>query len=118
MGTFSVDVELGGPFTNDFVTISALVNTGATYTAVPGNLLNQLGIQPRSTRLLRQADGQTVHRPLGQARMRLEGEEVDIPVIFLPENTSPLLGATALEIFGLIVDPDRQRLLSTEALLY
>ena len=25
MGTFSVDVELGGPFTNDFVTISALV---------------------------------------------------------------------------------------------
>ena len=118
MGTFSVDVELGGPSTNDFVTISALVDTGAAYTAVPTSLLNEIGVQPRSTRRLRQSDGQTVHRPLGQARMRLEGEEFDVPVIFLPENTSPLLGATALEIFGLIVDPDRQRLLSTEALLY
>ena len=118
MGTFYVDVELAGPWSTDFTVVNALVDTGATYTAVPESLLTQLGIQPRSTRRLRQADGQTVQRPLGQVRMRLEGEEFDVPVIFLPENTSPLLGATALETFGLVVDPDRQRLLSTEALLY
>ena len=94
------------------------MDTGATYTAVPASLLNELGVQPRSTRRLRQADGQRVQRPLGQARMRLEGEEFDVPVIFLPDNTTPRLGATSLEIFGLIVDPARQRLLSTEALLY
>lgn len=118
MGTFYVDVELGGPSSTEFITVNALVDTGATYTAVPESMLRQIGIQPRSTRCLRQADGQTVQRPLGQARVRLEGEEFDVPVIFLPENTSALLGATALETFGLVVDPDRQRLLSTEVLLY
>jgi hypothetical protein len=38
-------------------------------------------------------------------------------VVFAPEGTSPLLGATALENLSLGVDPVQQRLVPVNALL-
>ena len=38
-------------------------------------------------------------------------------VVFGPEGVSPLLGATALELSGLAVDPIRQLLVPVNALL-
>ena len=60
MGTFSVDVEIGDPQGREFVVVNALVDTGATYTALPESLLNRLGVRPRADRRFRLADGRWV----------------------------------------------------------
>ena len=117
MGTFSVDVEIGDPDGREFVVVNALVDTGATYSAVPGSLLRRLGVEPRATRRFSMVDGRVARLPMGATTMRLVGEEWTVPVIFAPEDACPLLGATALEAFGLMADPDEGRLVSTNALL-
>ena len=117
MGTFSVDVEIGDPDGREFVTVNALVDTGASYTAVPASLLRRLGVEPLDDRQFHLADGRVTRLPLGETKVRLVGKEWTLPVIFAPEHTRPLLGATALEIFSLVVDPNEGRLVSTDALL-
>ena len=116
MGTFSVDVEIGDPDGVEFVVVNAMVDTGASYTSLPESLLRQLGVRPRVERLLRLADGRVMRRPLGAAMMRLVGEEWSVPVIFASEDARPLLGATSLQAFGLVVDTDEERLIPADAL--
>ena len=117
MGTFSVDVEIGDPDGREFVVVNALVDTGATYSAVPGSLLRRLGVEPRDDRRFSLVDGRVARLPMGATTMRLVGEEWTVPVIFAPEDARPLLGATALEAFGLMADPDEGRLVPNDALL-
>ena len=117
MGTFSVDVEIGDPQGLEFVVVNALVDTGATYTALPESLLNRLGVRPRADRRFRLADGRVARLPLGVTVMRFMGEEWPVYVIFAPEDSQPLLGATALEAFSLVVDPNEGRLVPADALL-
>ena len=119
VGTFSVDVEIGDPEGREFVVVNALVDTGATYSAVPGEPAAPVG-----RRASRRPGGSTsptgsiyVRLPVGETTMRLVGKEWTVPVIFAPEDTRPLLGATALEIFSLVVDPNERRLVSNNALL-
>jgi clan AA aspartic protease len=117
MGTFSVDVEVGDPAGREFVVVNALVDTGATYSTVPGSLLRRLGVEPRATRRFSLADGRVARLPMGATTMRLVGEEWSVPVIFAPEDARPLLGTTALEAFSLMADPDEGRLVPNDALL-
>ena len=117
MGTFSVDVEIGDPEGREFVVVNALVDTGATYTALPESLLQGLGVLPRASRRFRLADGRVMRLPLGATIMRLAAEEMPVPVIFAPEDARPLLGATALEAFSLMADPNEGGLVPVDALL-
>ena len=90
MGTFSVDVEIGDPDGREFVVVNALVDTGATYTALPESLLQGLGVQPRADRRFRLADdGRVARLPLGVTVMRLMGEEWPVYVIFAPDESTP-----------------------------
>lgn len=122
MGTFFVDIEINGPTAQAPVVLNALVDTGAAHTAMPEDVLDQIGIRRRSRRLFRQAGSPRVERPLGQARVSIsnsgEEDEFYVPVIFLPKGSTPLLGATTMQIFGLAVEPEGERLLPSEALLY
>ena len=117
MGSFSVPIQLGNLAGESFVDVTALVDTGATYTTLPASTLTELGIQPEGSRRFRLADNRQVGYQYGQARMRLEGQELIVLVVFAPEGATPLLGATALEIFGLGVDPIEQRLMPRPGLL-
>ena len=88
------------------------VDTGALYTFVPEERLHQIGVEPLRSRELILADGRTDRRLLGEARLTIEGfdEHLTCPVIFAPAGSLYLLGATALETFGVDVDPASQRL--------
>ena len=66
MGTFYVDVEIGGINRREFVAVNALVDTGSTHTTMPESLLNRLQITPRSRRF-ELADGRIVEYPTGFA---------------------------------------------------
>ena len=96
--------------------MTALVDTGATHSMIPGSLLRELGIEPVETRLSRIADGSRMELQTAWARFGAEGCKAVARVSFGPEGTY-LMGATTLEDMGLAIDPVDQRLLIQEDLL-
>ncbi len=117
MGTFLVQIELGDPEGRRYETVEALVDTGATYTTVPGSTLRRLGVSPHTRGTFVLADSSRIERDIGRTWLKLqEGKEI-VPVIFGDEDSQPLLGAVTLEIFRLSVDPVSQRLIPVPGLL-
>ncbi len=119
MGTFTLPIQIGDLSGSQFVEITALVDTGATYTTLPGSILTRLGIEQESHRRFELADNRIVEYPIGYARLRLNGDDNETValVVFAPEDTSPLIGATTLENFSMAADPVHQRLVPVPALL-
>ena len=111
MGTFNVQVQVGDPLGERYSPVDALVDTGSTYSTFPSTLLTGLGVTPRRARQLELADNRIVEYPIGTASLLLEGDEDVAPVIFAPDDSYPIIGATTLEIFGLAVDPTAQKLI-------
>ena len=113
MGTFDVTLGVGKLEGGELVEVSALVDTGATHTAIPRSLLEQLHVEPKVDRLVRFADGSTKVLSRGQVRIVYDGQEWICPVIFGAEDQY-LLGATTLEAFELMADPVGQQLVPAE----
>src|SRR6266851_7114136 len=113
MGMFKVRVRVSNPgersrfFDEDF-----WVDTGALYSFVPEGRLNEIGVPPLRTRELILADGRRDRRRLGEAVLTIPqlDESLTCPVIFAPADSLYLLGATALENFGVQADPTTQQL--------
>ena len=93
-----------------------LVDTGATDTVIPANELEKLGVKRESKQNFELADGSIVTYDKGYAFLRINGEKVVANVIFGEESVGPLLGVTALESAGFIVDPVHQILKKVAAL--
>ena len=117
MGTFTVTVEIGDPQGQRFEEVEALVDTGATYPSLPATLLRRLGVSSSTTRTFILADGRRIQREMGDTWMRFHGEQHPVPVIFSEDDAANLLGAVALETFGLMVDPLNERLIPVDGLL-
>ena len=117
MGTFSVSIEVARPYGDEFVSMEALVDTGATYSVFAGHLLEGLGVTSTENSTFELADGRVVELPMGYAAIRVSEKQIIAPVVFGPAGASPLLGATALEIARLAIDPVRQTLVPVNALL-
>lgn len=117
MGTFAVPVEISRPYGNDFAAMDALVDTGATYSVFPSDILESVGAVADETRIFELADSNTVELPLGQAAIRVAGKQVIIYVVFGPPGCSSLLGATTLEVAGFAADPIRKILIPVNSLL-
>jgi hypothetical protein len=79
---------------------------------VPEDRLQRIGITPLRTRELILADGRRDRRLLGEAVLTIPvlGESLTCPVVFAPPGSLYLLGATALENFGVQADRTTQQL--------
>jgi predicted aspartyl protease len=88
------------------------VDTGALYSFIPEDYLEKIGIEPTAKRNLILADGRQDTRLLGFCDFEIDGFEgrLPCPVIFAPKGSLFLLGATALENFGVEVDPIQKKL--------
>ena len=117
MGTFSVAIQVGSLAGDRFQPVEALVDTGSSDTAIPANVLRDLGVTSTGRRRFRLADESLVTYPIGQARVRLLGQNLVVLVVFTPEGTMPLLGATTLETFGLAADPAGRQLMEVPGLM-
>ena len=104
MSIFEVEVGVGRHFGGPGVQVQALVDTGAFNSMMPASLLRRLGVTPTEWRKYALADNSEVEWEIGEAYISIDGTEWHCPVIFGPEDQY-LLGATTLEIFGLMVDP-------------
>jgi predicted aspartyl protease len=95
------------------------VDTGALYSFIPEDYLERIGAEPNVTRNLILADGRQDTRLLGFCNFHIEGLEgtIPCPVIFAPKGSLFLMGATALEIFGVEVDPIGKQLKPIAAII-
>ncbi|MDQ7828606.1 MAG: aspartyl protease family protein [Armatimonadota bacterium] len=57
MGTFRVTLELGDPQGHRWEALDAVVDTGASYTWAPRDVLQRLGVTPQFRREFVTADG-------------------------------------------------------------
>ena len=118
MSAFRVPVEIGDPQGLRFETLSALVDTGATFTWVPRSILERLGHQPEEEWEFELADGRRALYGVAWVPVRLDGMRPrSLSVIFGEEGTEPLLGVFTLEGFRLGVDVVNERLIPTPGLL-
>lgn len=109
MGLFYENIGVGSPAGGDLAPVSALVDTGASYTILPSGLLTELGIVAQRPIRFRLADGRQVEYAIGEARIAIRQRELPCRVVFGPEG-SYLLGADTLANFRLLVNPRRERL--------
>lgn len=87
-----------------------LVDTGATDSLAPASQLKKAGIEPVGKMTYELADGSVVEYSFAVAFIEFMGEITGGRVIFGPEGAEPLLGVTALESVGIVVDPANQKL--------
>lgn len=116
MGTFFVSIQVADRFDERYANIDALVDTGSSYSSLPESLLDELGIEREETRRFELADNRIVEYNLGETRIRIQDREKTVPVMFAPNDTMPLVGATTLEILGLGIDPLSESLVPVNAL--
>jgi clan AA aspartic protease len=110
VGLTHVAVRLSSSESTETYTADFLVDTGAIDSMAPAPDLSLIGIRRVGQRRYELADG-TVHEyAFGLARIEFMGEITAGRVIFGPEGVEPILGATALESAGMIVDPGTQTL--------
>jgi aspartyl protease family protein len=98
------------------VEVEGIVDTGAIYSVVRRDILEQLGVKPVERRRFR-AFGGYVERNVGEVGMVLMGRRRIVPVIFGEDGDPAVVGVTALEIFGLEADVVRGTLKEAELLL-
>lgn len=119
MGTVVVKVDIANPLEPAHrASLEVLVDTGALYSMVPGNLLHQLGVEPLARRAFRTADGRSMERPLADVLLFYDGEQGATRVIFGEPSDVAVLGLHALETLGLEVDPVNKKLRPTTLFLY
>jgi clan AA aspartic protease len=87
-----------------------LVDTGAIDSVVPASAAEKAGIEPVGQKTYELADGSVREYAFGVAQFEFMGQITAGRVIFGPENIEPILGVTALESAGILVDPINQTL--------
>ena len=118
MGAIHVTIEVGDTRGERFEPVEVMVDTGSTFSQIPGELLRSLGVLVQRTLESELADGSVEAVQVGETLIRLEGQQITTPVIFASEGEPNLLGVVALETALLVVDPVRRRLLPTRVLRY
>jgi predicted aspartyl protease len=111
MGLFEVKVKL----TNlDAPTRTAerslLVDTRATLSWLPREILQRLGVTPFSRLPFTYADGRALERDITAVLLTVDGRTAPVPVAFGEPGEEAVLGATALEGLGFMVDPVAKKL--------
>ena len=122
MGDFMAEIRLGNITGGDMHPVTARVDTGATESAFPADLLEYLHI-PATERPMDYvlADGTVLRCPRGLARISItvrSGESFSgiCPVAFWPDESGQCIGATTLRILTLAVDTVHEELAPVSAL--
>lgn len=87
-----------------------LVDSGATDTFAPASELDKAGIKPIGKMSYELADWTVKEFPFGLAQIEFMGETTAGRVIFGPDDIEPLLGITAVESVGIMIDPANKTL--------
>jgi clan AA aspartic protease len=118
MGSFSVDVTVGNlsrPARNRHV--SAMVDTGATYTTLPQEVVEDLGCRTIGSRRVVLANGSEEEWPITYIWLTVGGREGPTFALIGPSGGPALLGTVTLEELALVVDHVAKRLVPVRSYL-
>lgn len=110
MGVFTVPMLVLNSDGQSLRSVEATVDTGASYTVLPSDMLRELEIVPEFEDTFELGDGRSIQQEVGFARIVVAGKSVVTPVVFADNDVSPLLGAVTLQILSLAVDPRGEQL--------
>lgn len=113
LGVFKVRFWVGGLDGKNMVELEGYVDTGATYSVVPGEILDNVGVR-RARRLVVKGVCCEKAVDVGDAlfRVEIDGDVMEgvSSVVFGDDPNLILLGSHALEALGLEVDPVNKKL--------
>lgn len=111
MGMTHVEIDVANVSNPDIAeTVDFHVDSGATYSVVPHEVLECLGITPLAEQVFRLADGRRISRKKGGAVFKFRERIGVADVVFGESGDTNLLGAFTLEAPGLSLDPLKREL--------
>ena len=116
MGDVLVRFRIHGP--KGSYELEGIADTGATFTKVPKEVAELVGIERRYEVEVELADGRVVSRDAGLAEIEINNIKRPVLVTFSDENEKPLIGVTTLETLGLRVNPITRKLEPVRAIEY
>lgn len=87
------------------IDVKALVDTGATFPALPVDEVEKLGIPVIGEHQAETAKGTKTMKLAAQTIIKIEDRTSESYIIVRPKGTTPLIGVVALEQMGYKVDP-------------
>ena len=94
-----------------------LVDSGATYSLLPYDAWQAIGLESKRPMTFTLADGTTMERQVSECHIVLSEGEGHTPVILGEPGDEALLGVVTLEVLGLVLDPFKRTLRPMRALL-
>jgi len=111
MGMFEVTVKVASLAAPERPSdVSLLVDTGATLSWIPREVLEKLGVKAFSRLPFELADGRKLEREVTAVLLQIDGRKAPVEVAFGEAGEAAVLGATALEGLGFLVDPVAKKL--------
>ena len=117
MSVYSVPFTLSGPDPARALTLTGVIDTGASFTVVPAPILDEIGIPRAEYALFSLADGSVQDLAIGYAILELQGYIAPVQVAFGSDRRKTLIGITTLETLRLAVDPVHRRLLPVDRIV-
>ena len=93
------------------VEVKALVDTGATFPALPKEIITELALPSLGEHPAETAEGAGKVELVANAIIKIEDRIAQSPIIARPKGTTPLIGVVALEQMGYKVDPTTGKLI-------
>jgi clan AA aspartic protease len=115
---YEKEAEMGLTFIEGTVTGAAkkqrqlnfLVDSGASYTLLPYDVWNDIGLTPKRKADFILADGTKMERMISECHISIEGADGHTPVILGEKGDDALIGVVTLENLGLVLDPFKRTL--------
>lgn len=98
--------------------IEFLVDTGATISVIPDDILKLLKVKATDKDRFELANGKTKVFRIGEVEIKINSKSHTFPVAAGVEKSQPLLGVVVLEVFGFTVDPISKKLKKRKLLMY
>lgn len=117
MSVYYAPFTLSGPDPDRALTLTGVIDTGASLTVVPAPVLDQIGISRAEYAVFSLADGSVQDLAIGYATMELQGYTAQVRVVFGSDQRKTLIGITTLVALRLAVDPVNRRLLPVDRIV-
>ncbi len=96
--------QVKGP-TGKQAEVKFLVDSGATYSVLPKEAWQAIGLKAKRQMTFTLADGTTIERSISEVYVKLPQGEAHTPVVLGENGDQALLGVVTLEILGLVFNP-------------
>ena len=117
MGTFSTKLRVWNPAEpGRAAEMEVMVDTGAAYSWISRDRLEQLGIRPVRRMQFRTIEGHLIERDVAPVFVASDGFTGGDNVVMAEAGDMEVLGSHTLETLGVVVDPVNKKLVPTVGL--